>query len=1041
MPLARRLAHVLVLVLAAATSAHARQEVIRPFDGATLDGWNGDRGTWSVEDGAIVGRSTAERPLAASSYLAWDGDMPGDFRLRCEFLVTGGNSGIQYRSARVDGQADMAGFQADLDAANAYTGILYEGLGRGIMSARGERAEWTPEGKRVAGTFAEDAALKDVMRPGEWNEYVVEAHGTRVRHWINGTLMTDVVDGDATRFRRDGQLAFQLHQGPPMEARFRAIEVTPIREAPPAEAITAPAGFEVARVASAQPGQGSWVAIAFDPRGRAIVSPQSGPLMRLEIPGLSDGFEGAEVRTTVLDEVPGSAQGLCFVGEDLWVNASAAGPEAGLWRLRDGDGDGRFDARTKVLTWDGDGGEHGPHGVVPGPDGALYVAVGNHTPVPASVERAACDRWAEDIVGERMWDPRGHAVGLTAPGGTVIRVDPVTGDAELWATGFRNHYDLAFAPDGELFTYDSDMEWDMGAPWYRAPRIVHVVRGGEYGWRSGSGKWPAWSPDSMPAACDTDAASPTGMLHGADGAFPPPWDRMLYAADWTYGRILAVDLRATEGSFVGAWQPFVTGRPMPVADMAWGPDGAMWIVTGGRGTQSGLYRVAAADGARGADAGAGAASAATTRPAPDDRASRAIAAKASLRQAFEELMARPGGTAAMPAIVRALGSDDRAVAFAARVALEHRGPDAIAVAMTDGSPRVRAMALLAAARSDGIAPERVFDGVLGDDAFAGADPWTRIIALRALGVSVSRHREAGRANADRIAAFLAPGFADVDPRIAESALVRACALRRPEALEPTLRRMEHARTRAEALRWATMLRAVDAGWTDAQRARLWTALDRLDDQAGGFSLGGFIARIREDASKAVGRPAAAANGDAPDAAPDPSASPTPAPSPVVLRTWTVDELATALPEDGEARDLARGARVFAETTCVRCHRFDGQGGATGPDLTGVGGRFTRRDLLRAILEPSADVSDQYRDSAIVRTDGDTVIGRIVGQDAESITVGVDPYGPATVRIPRADVASIEPVPTSSMPGGLLGARTRAEILDLLAYLEAGGRGG
>jgi putative heme-binding domain-containing protein len=440
------------------------------------------------------------------------------------------------------------------------------------------------------------------------------------------------------------------------------------------------------------------------------------------------------------------------------------------------------------------------------------------------------------------------------------------------------------------------------------------------------------------------------------------------------------------------------------------------------------------------DAGSAAAPAATARPATDDRTSRATAGKASLRRAFEELMARPGGNSAMPAIRRALASDDRAVAFAARVALEHRGPEAIASAMTDETPRVRAMALLAAARSGGIEPDRVFGGVLGDAAFAGADAWTRIIALRALGIAVSRHREAGRANADRIAAFLAPGFADHDPRIAEGSLDLACTLRRPEAIEPALRRMEHARTRADALRWATMLRAVDVGWTDAQRARLWTALDRLDDQAGGFSLGGFIARIREDASKAVGRPPAqAVAGDAPAAAPDPAASTSPAP--VALRTWTVDELATAMPEDGDARDLARGARVFAETTCVRCHRFDGQGGATGPDLTGVGGRFTRRDLLRAILEPSADVSDQYRDSAITRTDGDTVIGRIVGQDAEAITVATDPYGPATVRITRADVASVEAVPTSSMPGGLLGARSRAEILDLLAYLEAGGRGG
>ncbi len=600
----------LLLALAAPPAAGE----LRPFDGRSLDAWDGDRAFWSVEDGAIVGRSTDANPCTASTYLAWTGDMPADFELRCRVRIAGGNSGIQYRSQRVQGQADMAGFQADLDAANAYTGILYEGLGRGIMSGRGEQVEWSPSGKRVAARFAPDERVRAAIRDGDWNDYRIEARGTRVRHWINGTLMTDVTDGDASRFRRDGQLALQLHAGPPMEVRFRDITVTALADAPPASAVAVPPGFEVRLVASARPGQGSWVSIAFDPAGNAVVSPQSGRPWRIELPGVAPGLAaGAEARATELPDVPGGAQGLAFVRGELWVDSGPPGEECGLWRLRDADGDWRFETRTRVLRWPSDGGEHGPHGVVEGPDGMVYVAVGNHTPVPEGVARGICGPWGEDLVTERMWDPRGHAVGITAPGGTVLRVDPATGAAEVFAVGFRNHYDLAFTPEGELFTYDSDMEWDIGAPWYRAPRIVHVARGGEYGWRSGSGTWPEWYPDSLPPACDTDSSSPTGMLHGAGGRFPAPWRDMLFAADWTYGRILAVRLTPDGAGFRGEWQPFATGRPMPVADMAWGPDGAMYVVTGGRGTQSGIYRIAPAEGAGAAAGGAVAGAAA----APD----------------------------------------------------------------------------------------------------------------------------------------------------------------------------------------------------------------------------------------------------------------------------------------------------------------------------------------------------------------------------------------------------------------------------------------
>jgi hypothetical protein len=580
------------------------------------------------------------------------------------------------------------------------------------------------------------------------------------------------------------------------------------------------------------------------------------------------------------------------------------------------------------------------------------------------------------------------------------------------------------------------MEWDIGAPWYRAPRIVHVVRGGDYGWRSGGGCWPAWFPDSLPPACDTDSASPTGMLDGSGGAFPPPWRNMLFAADWTYGRILAVKLVPNGSTYTASWEVFATGRPMPVTDLAWGPDGAMYVVTGGRGTQSGIYRIA------------------TKEPVPNRMrrpiADTTCAAQRSARRALESVA---GGTITEP-IAAALGADDRFLAFAARTAAERIGALATADAAPSTTPHARAMALLGVVRAADAAQAARAVGMIADDrALRNADPWTRILALRALQVAAARHPEtfgardgaaAGSTNAEAApsaalaGAFATAFYADPDPRVAEAALGLGCEIGCADAVPAAMARLDAAADRADAMRWATMLRTVDAGWTDELRARYWRWLDAANDAAGGFSLRGFMDHVKQDAEKHVHRPAGSA-APAP-ASPGVSAAAAPArpaPTGAAIHAWTVDELAAAIPSDAGARDRAHGAQLFRECMCIQCHRFAGEGGANGPDLTGVAARFSRRDLLQSIIEPSAVVSDQWRDTAITLKDGSLVVGRIVGQDAETLDVATNPLGPDRERVKRADIDHTEQVTTSSMPTGLLNARNRAEIMDLVSYLEAG----
>ena len=131
-----------------------------------------------------------------------------------------------------------------------------------------------------------------------------------------------------------------------------------------------------------------------------------------------------------------------------------------------------------------------------------------------------------------------------APGGYIYRVSPDGKNWELVSIGFRNPFDIAFNRDGELFTYDSDMEWDVNTPWYRPTRVLHVASGSEFGYRNGAGKWPPYYIDSLPPVVNVGPGSPTGVVFGYGAKFPAKYQEALYLCDWSYGKLYAVHLDA-----------------------------------------------------------------------------------------------------------------------------------------------------------------------------------------------------------------------------------------------------------------------------------------------------------------------------------------------------------------------------------------------------------------------------------------------------------------------------------------------------------------
>ena len=200
------------------------------FDGKTLKGWNGNPKLWSVKDGAITGQTTKENPTKGNTFIIWEGKT-GNFDLRLDYKIIGGNSGIQYRSFKADGPDEwrIGGYQADFEAGDTYSGICYGERFRGILSLRGKKTTLTvgDDGKlkKEVEEFAKDADIAKAIKKEDWNSYRIVARNFNLTHYINDVKTTQVVDRDTKTRRADGLLALQLHAGPPMTVQFKNIRI------------------------------------------------------------------------------------------------------------------------------------------------------------------------------------------------------------------------------------------------------------------------------------------------------------------------------------------------------------------------------------------------------------------------------------------------------------------------------------------------------------------------------------------------------------------------------------------------------------------------------------------------------------------------------------------------------------------------------------------------------------------------------------------------------------------------------------------------
>lgn len=821
--------------------------------------------------------------------------------------------------------------------------------------------------------------------------------------------------------------------------------------------ITLPDGFDAEVVYEVPESQGSWVAMAFDPKGRLIVSDQDDKgVFRVTLPK-DDAIKGAQPHVESLAGFPyepipwgrrtvGGALGFLHAFDSLYMSTMK-----GLYRIKDTDGDDTYDEFT-LLKRLRPGYEHSAHNIIVSEDGdALYLVTGNHTPLPKGVPSLQPPVWAEDSLLPSMPDAMGHAVGIQPPGGWICRISP---DGEEWtlvASGLRNAVDIAINPQGELFTYDSDLEFDIGSPWYRPTRVLHVTSASEFGWRAGSAKWPEYFADSNGAVVNIGPGSPTGISFGQRSNFPPEYRDKLFICDWTFGTIYTIELDEDGSSYTGTQQEFLHGQPLNISAMRFGPDGHMYFLIGGRNTDSKLYRVRYVGPKK-------------TGPVKQLTKNQALR---DLRHSLEAFHgSTEAGAVAIDTAWPHLSHSDRRIRYAARLAIENQPVDLWSErVLNESNARATIYAAIALCRHGDASWTSRLLSKLNGIGFDSLELKDQLTLLRAYSLCFIRLQEPTPTEAAAVVANLNP-FYPADHETLNTELCRVLSyLDAPQVVAKTIELMRVTQTKTLAydkamlerheygkaildsmantpnsqnIHYAYCLRRVQNGWSLERRKYYFTWLNETLQKNGGKSFAGYIRAIREDAIQHLPTEEAASVsyllGDI--ATVDLDQLPTPNGPPVA---WTLEQAKALFETPLTGRDYENGKRMFAAGRCVACHRFAGSGGYSGPDLGSVASRYTIEDILKSILNPSDTISDQYQATEITLSDGNSIFGRVIFETEDELAVATNPYDFAQLtKIPTNKIQNSKPSQTSLMPPGTILGMNPNELKDLIAYLISGG---